>query len=417
MNIELFIARKITTNKRGNKNISQAIIKIAIIAIALSLSVMILSVAIITGFKQEIRNKVIGFGSHIVIQNHDTNSSYETSPIKKNQEFYKTITDIAGIKHIQAFAIKAGIIKTKNDLQGVVLKGVGSDFDWSFFEENIIEGKHFTVIEGEKTTDVIISKYISDLLKLNVGDNLFMYFIQDPPRLRKYKIVGIYNTGLEEFDKLYVFADISDIQKLNEWNKSDEDLVSGFEIIIDDFNNLENLTWEVREEIAYKFDNEGSKLMVNNIKELYPQIFDWLALTDMNVVVILIIMLTVATINMISGLLIIILEKTNMIGILKSVGASNFSIQKIFIYNGVFILGKGLFWGNIIGLSICFIQHFFHIIPLDAASYYVDTVPINVDFWYVLGLNIGTLLITSLIIILPSFIITKIEPIKAIRFN
>jgi len=417
MNTALFIARKITNNKENNKNISNSIISIAIIAIALSLSVMILSVAIITGFKKEIREKVIGFGSHIVIMNHDTNTSYETVPIKKNQDFYKNITEVQGIKHIQPFAIKAGIIKTNSQIQGVVLKGVGSDFDWSFFEKNIVEGRHFTVKDGEKTTEVIISKYISNLLKLNVEDDLVMYFIQNPPRFRKYKIVGIYDTGLEEFDKIYVLTDIADIQKLNDWTDSNEELVTGFEILIDDYNNLDQLTNEVRNRVALKFDENGNKLRVDNIKDANPQIFDWLALTDMNVWVILSIMLFVATINMVSGLLIIILERTNMIGILKALGSSNSGIQKIFIYNAIFIMGKGILWGNAIGLSISFIQYFFHIIPLNASSYYVDTVPINIQPLDILLLNVGTLIITTLILIIPSFIITKIEPIKAIRFN
>ncbi len=417
MNTALFIARKITNSKENKNNISNSIISIAIIAIALSLSVMILSVAIITGFKKEIREKVIGFGSHIVIMNHDTNSSYETVPIKKNQDFYKNITDIEGIKHIQPFAIKAGIIKTESQIQGVVLKGVGSDFDWSFFEKNIVEGRHFTVKDDKKTTEVIISRYISNLLKLNVEDDLVMYFIQNPPRFRKYKIVGIYDTGLEEFDKLYVLADIADIQKLNDWTESEEELVTGFEILIDDYNKLEELTSEVRNRVALKFDENGNKLRVDNIKDTNPQIFDWLALTDMNVWVILTIMLFVATINMVSGLLIIILERTNMIGVLKALGSSNSGIQKIFLYNAIFIMGKGILWGNAIGLSISLLQYYFEIIPLNAASYYVDTVPINIQPLDILLLNVGTLIITSLILIIPSFIITKIEPIKAIRFN
>ncbi len=417
MNTALFIARKITNSKENKNNISNSIISIAIIAIALSLSVMILSVAIITGFKKEIREKVIGFGSHILIMNHDTNSSYETIPIKKNQDFYKNITDIEGVKHIQVFGIKAGIIKTDTQIQGVVLKGIGSDFDWTFFEKNIIEGRHFVVNDEKKTNEVVISKYISNLLKLNVDDNLYMYFIQDPPRFRKYKIVGIYNTGLEEFDKLYVLSDIADIQKLNNWTESKEELVTGFEILIDDFKNLEQLSNDVRFKVAFKLEKDGSKLKVENIKERNPQIFDWLSLTDMNVWVILTIMLFVATINMVSGLLIIILEKTNMIGILKAIGSSNAEIQKIFIYNAIFIMGKGILWGNAIGLSISFIQYYFNIIPLNPTSYYVDTVPINIQPLQIILLNIGTLFITSLILIIPSFIVTKIEPIKAIRFN
>jgi len=417
LNIELFIAQRISKGSEKDKNLSQSIIRIAIIAIALSMCVMIVSVAIITGFQKEIREKVIGFGSHITIMNHDTNTSYETVPIKKNQPFYPSIENIDGIKHIQQFAIKAGIIKTKTDIQGVVLKGIASDFDWSFFEKNMIEGKIFTIDDSVKSNDVIVSKYQANLLKLNVGDDLFMYFIQDPPRLRKYTISGIYNSGLEDYDKLYVFADIKDIQKLNDWNIDNNDLISGFEIIIDDYSKLDEMTELVSDEVGIIFSEDGSKLKVENIKEKNPQIFDWLALTNTNVWVILILMTVVSAINMISGLLIIILERTNMIGILKSLGSSNWSIRKIFLYNAIYIMGKGLMWGNIIGLLICGAQYFFHLLPLDPSSYYVDTVPINLKLLHLLGLNAGTIILTVFVLILPSVIITKIDPVKAIRFN
>jgi len=417
LNLELFIAKKINSPQDSKNNISQSIIRIATIAIALSLAIMILAVSIITGFKKEITAKVIGFGSHITIMNHDTNTSYETVPIDKKQDFYPSITQLKGVKHIQVFAIKAGIIKTKTEIQGVVLKGVDKDFDWSFFEKNIIEGTHFNVNDTSKTKNILISNYQAKLLKLGVGDDVFIYFIQNPPRLRKYKIVGIYETGLQEYDEKFVLADINDIQKLNDWKLDNTELISGFEILIDDYDDLTEMTETVRDAVGYKFDDKGSKLKVENILQLNPQIFDWLNLTNMNVIVILVIMIFVSAINMVTGLLIIILERTNMIGILKSLGCSDWNIRKIFIYNASFIMAKGLFWGNLIGIFICLMQYFFKIIPLDPSSYYVNTVPINFSLWHLFLLNFGTLIITILVLLIPSYIITKIDPIKAINFN
>jgi len=417
LNIELFIAKKISKRAENKKNISQSIIKIATIAIALSLAIMIVAVSIITGFKKKITEKVIGFGSHITIMNHDTNTSYETIPIEKKQDFYPNITEIDGIKHIQVFAIKAGIIKTKNEIQGVVLKGVGEDFDWTFFEKNIIEGTHFECNDSSNNKNIMISNFQAKLLKLKVGDDAFIYFIQNPPRLRKYKIVGIYETGLQEYDEKFILADISDIQKLNDWKTDSTELISGFEILIDNYDELNKMSEIVRDEVGYKFAEDGSKLKVESILQSNPQIFDWLNLTNMNVIVILIIMIFVSAINMVTGLLIIILERTNMIGILKALGCSNWNIRKIFIYNASFIMAKGLFWGNLIGITICLLQYFFEIIPLDPSSYYVSSVPINLNILHIFLLNFGTLLITILVLLLPSIIITKIDPIKAINFN
>ncbi len=414
MNLEFFIAKRITYEKKTNNNFSYAIINIAVASIAIGLVIMILSVAILTGFKNQIQKKVTGFGSHILITNFDTNVSYETEPISKNQDFYVNSKKIKGIKNIQVFATKAGIIKTKTDIQGVVLKGIGSDYDWSFFKNNIVDGSVFTVKDNAKTNKVIISKYIADLLKLKVGDNLFMYFIQNPPRLRKFKISGIYHTSLDEFDKLFIIADIAHIQKLNNWQS---DQISGFEISIDDFEQINEMTDKVYDIAGYKINSDGSKMRVSNIIQEYPQIFDWLALTNVNVRVILILMLIVAGFNMISGLLIIILERTNMIGVLKALGATNWNIRKIFLYNAAFLITKGLLWGNAIGIVICLLQSYFGIIKLDPSSYHMSVVPINLKLMHLLLLNAGTLFATVLMLLVPSFIVTKISPIKAIRFN
>ena len=387
---------------------------ISVIGVALSLAVMIISVSVVTGFKYEITKKIVGFGSHIQILNFDSNESYETQPINKNQEFLTKLDSDPYIANLQVFATKAGIIKTRTEIQGVVLKGIGSDFDWTFFNNYIIKGSTFSVQDSVRTDNVLISKYIANILKLDVGDNFIMYFVQDPPRMRRFEVSGIYETSLEEFDRTFVLADIHHIQRLNDWN---DNQISGFEITVNDFKNLEELTYRVMNIVGYGFEEDGSRLKVINIIEKYPQIFDWLNLQDMNVLIILILMLVVAGINMVSGLLILILDRTNMIGILKALGTVNLSIRKIFLYQAGYLIIKGLFWGNLIGIVICLIQKHFEILKLDQTSYYLAAVPINLNIFHLLALNISTCIIILLIIIIPSLVISRISPAKAIRFN
>ena len=414
LNTELFIARRIFSDKTSKKGISQPIVTIAIIGIALGLAVMILSVAIVTGFKLEISNKVIGFGSHIQIINYDTNVSYETVPIDKNRTFYADLNNLKGIKHVQIFGTKAGIIKTKTDIQGVVLKGVGSDFDWSFFNKYLISGNSFQVIDSVKTDQILISKYLADILKLKTGDKVHTYFIQQPPRMRVFTVSGIYQTNLAEFDEQIALIDIAHIQSINGWSN---DQISGLELMIDDFAQLEEMNETVKDLVGFYFSPDGTKLRVQSIKEKYPQIFDWLNLTDMNVWIILIIITLVAGFNMVSGLLILILERTSMIGILKAIGTRNWSIRKIFLYQSAFLISKGLLWGNIIGLAICFLQAKFHIIKLDPANYYLEAVPINLKLWPIIALNAASLIITVIMLVIPSYIISRLSPEKTIRFN
>ncbi|MBN1182255.1 MAG: ABC transporter permease [Bacteroidales bacterium] len=414
MNTELFIASRLIKDKESKKNLSRRIVAIAIFGISLGLAVMIVSVAVLTGFKKEIRNKVIGFGSHIQILNFDSNTSYETTPVSKIQSFYPGLDSINGIKHIQVFAYKPGIIKTKTDIQGIVLKGIDKDFDWSFFEKNIVDGEKFDVNDSSTTNKVLISKYIATLLKLKVGDDFAMYFIQEPPRMRKFQIAGIYETSLEELDKLYLLVDIKHIQKLNGWNP---DQVSGFEVILDDYRYLDYMTHFVRSEIGSKLYKDGSMLKVVDIREKYHQIFDWLNLQNMNVKIILILMLFVAGGNMISGLLVLILERTNMIGILKALGGNNSYIRNIFLYQAGFLIIRGLLWGNALGITICLLQKKFSIIKLDQASYFLNEVPINLNIGHLLALNIGTLLCIILMLLLPSLIVGRISPVKTIRYN
>jgi len=414
LNTEFFIAKRLTFDKETKQSISRPIIKICIFGISLGLAVMIVSIAVVVGFKNEIRNKIIGFGSHIQIVNYDSNTSYETAPISKNHSFYPSLDSIDGIKHIQVFATKPGIIKTRQDIQGAIVKGVDSDFDWSFFNDNLIEGKSFTVNDSIKTNEVIISKFLSLSLKLNVGDKFIMFFIDNKPRPRSFTVSGIYETSLEEFDKQFILADIGHIKKLNSW-KNDE--ISGFEVLIDNFRDIDYMTFIVNNIIGNIFSKDGSTLRVINIKQKYPQIFDWLELIDKNVWIILGLMLVVAIFNMISGLLILILDRTNMIGILKAIGTENKSIKSIFFYQSAFLLIKALFWGNFIGLGICWLQYYFKILKLDQSSYFIDYVPISFNFIYIILLNFGTLAITMVILLLPAHIISNISPVRTIKFN
>ncbi len=407
MKFEIFVASRIL--KKGKANFSRPIVRLGIISVALGLSVMIISISIVTGFQQQVRDKVIGFGAHIQITGFETNTSYEAAPISIDQPFYTGLDTIKGVRHIQVFATKAGIIKTGDQIEGVILKGIGPDFDWSYFSDKIIEGRKLHLSDTTTSNEVLISKSLANRLKLKLGDPLRMYFIipgEIQPRGRKFKIVGIYETGLAEFDKLYVIGDINHIRKLNKWDHNE---VGGFEVLIDNFNQIDEMGEKVYRTIGYDLKSQ-------TIKDLYPQIFEWLSLHDMNVIILIALMVMVAGITMISTLLILILEKTNMIGTLKALGAKNKSIRQIFLINAVYIIGQGLIWGNVIALSLSMIQLRFGLFKLDQESYYVSEVPVNLNFWYYLATNAGTLIVCTLMLIIPTYIVTKISPVKAIRY-
>lgn len=409
MNLEYFISKNIIKGDSSSKKFTKPIIRISIIAIALSLTVMITAFSIVSGFQREIRNKVIGFGSHIQIASYDSQNTYEASPINKDQDFYPSLDTVKGINHIQIFATKAGIIKTKEEIYGVVVKGIGSDFDWTFFKKKLVEGSSFLVDAENTENNILLSQHIALKMKLGVGDKMFLYFIQQNGQLRPkdFIVKGIYQTGLEQFDNLYVIADIAHIQKRNGWDKKQ---VGGFEVLIDNYNDLDDLG-------DYVYKNIGPLLYSSTIKEQNPDIFNWLELQDLNVNVIIILMLIVAVINIISALLILILERTNMIGILKALGMTNWSVRKIFMYNAAHLIIKGLIFGNIIGVGICIIQQQFGLLTLPEESYYVSVVPIEISIQNILLLNLGTLTVCILMLLIPSYVITKISPVKAIRFD
>ena len=417
MNLDLYIARRIFSARENRNNLSHRIVNIALFGIVLGLVVLILSVAIVTGYKSEVGRKVIGFGSHLQIVNLDSNQSFETSPISQNQSFLNDLKSIDGIRHVQVFATKPGIIRTEDEIQGVVLKGIGPDFDWSFFQENKVEGEPFQVQDTIRSNKVWISKQMADLLKLKLGDDLYMFFIHASeaiPRQRKFQLTGIYKTSLEEFDRMFVLCDINHIRKLNNWGN---DEVSGFEILVNDFKQLQEQEKAVRNLLLRNTNPDEPVLQVISVKEKYRHIFDWLSLLDMNVWVILILMVLVAGFNMVSSLLVIILERAQMIGILKAMGARNWSIRKVFLYFSGLLILKALVIGNILGIGICLIQQYTHVLKLDPSSYYLEYVPINLTVWHVLLLNVGTVVITILMLLLPSYFITKVSPEKTIRFE
>jgi len=409
LNLEYFISKNIIKGDSRSKKFTKPIIRISIIAIALGLIVMIVALSIVSGFQREIRNKVIGFGSHIQITNYDSQNTYEASPISKNQDFYPELDTVDGIKHIQVFATKAGIIKTNEEIYGVVVKGIGSDFDWTFFNEKIIEGSSFVVDDSVSDNNILLSKHIADKMKLKIGDKMFLYFIQQNGQLRPkdFIVKGIYQTGLAQFDDLYVIANIAHIQKRNGWSSNQ---VGGFEVLIDRYKDLDRLG-------EFVYDNIGYELNSITIIDQNPDIFNWLSLQDYNVNVIIILMIIVAVINITSALLIIILERTNMIGILKALGMPNWNVRKIFLYNAVYLIIKGLIWGNIIGIALCIIQQQFGLMTLPEESYYISVVPIELNFFNIFLLNLGTLLVCVFMLLIPSYVITKISPIKAIRYD
>ena len=414
MSSEFFIAKRIYFNKEAEQGVSHPAIRIAVVSLALGLVIMILAIAIVVGFKKEVRNKVIGFGSHLQITNFNSNTLYENYPIGAGDEFLNDLCNHPNVSHIQSFITKPAIIKTEDDFQGVVLKGVDENFDWNFFSQNLIEGEVLSINGDSLSTQVMISKNIADKLHLKLNDSFISYFIQEPVRARKFTIKGIYQTNLSEYDELFVLGDIKQLRRLNDW---DPDLVSGLEILVKDYDKLDQTVEDIYFDLSVKTDRLGNPYYTRSIKQINPAIFAWLDVLDMNVVVILILMLLVAGFSMISGLLIIILERANMIGILKALGQSNTSIRKIFMYISGFLIIKGLFWGNIIALMIYFTQKHFGIFKLDSAIYYVSQVPVELSLWALILINAGTLIVTLLMLLGPSYLVARISPATTIRFE
>ncbi|TNJ43570.1 ABC transporter permease [Tamlana fucoidanivorans] len=411
MNYEFFIAKRIIGSKAYKSSISAPIIKIGIAAIAIGIVVMMVAIATGIGLQQKIRDKVVAFNGHVVITNYDSNNSLESIfPISKEQEFYPEFKTVEGVKHIQAVASKFGVIRTTTDFEGAYLKGVGADYDWDFFKEFLIAGR-LPDYTNKRNEDVLVSEYLANRLGFKVHDTFQMVFAKDDPEklpnIITYNIVGIYNSGFQDFDASYVIGDIRHLQRINRWENNQ---VGSFEVFIEDYDDLETKGKEI-------YQNTPSTLNTQTIEDKYYSIFEWIKIFDKNIYGIIGIMILIAGINMITALLVLILERTQMIGILKALGSNNWSIRKLFLYNASYLILLGLFWGNVLGLGILFVQKYLKLFQLDPSVYYVTEAPVYISFWYILCLNIGTLVLCVLMLLLPSYIVTKISPVKAIRFT
>jgi lipoprotein-releasing system permease protein len=400
-----FIARRLSSQKGSGS--ARLIIRIAIGSVALSTAVMILAVAIVKGYQFEIRSKIIGFSTHIQISQLDMNNSFETTPVYRDTIVEKAIANLNEVKHLQPFAIKAGIIKTKDEFAGIVLKGVDTTFDWSFLQHHIISGKAQIKGRQEDGNKLLVSQKLANKLNIKVGDNVLLYLAQQPPRVRKFAISGIYNTGLGELDEVYAFTQLEIVQKLNSWN---EHAISGYEVQLHTHNDIIKSAETLLSVMPYNLE-------VLTIKDLFPQLFDWLNLLDLNVWVIIILMIVVACINMITALLILIIERSNMIGLLKAMGARNQSISSIFINMASYLIVKGLLIGNIIGLVLAWSQYQFHWFTLSEEAYYLSSVPIQLHLADVVLINIGSAILCMLMLVLPSSFVSKIKPVRSIKFQ
>lgn len=414
MNYVLFIARRLHGYKGDAQGVSHPAIRIATAGVAVGLAVMLISICVVLGFKGEIRSKVVGFGSHIQVMNYESLYAMETKPIVVNDSLMKLLAEVPNVRHVQRFCLKTGMLKTDESFKGVQLRGVGPEFDSTFIKKHLVEGTLPAFSDRKASNEILISQQIADELHLSVGSKVFAYFFDNSVRARRFTVTGIYRTNLTEFDNALVFTDLYTCNKLNSWQS---DQCSGAEVQLNDFDRLDETSLQIINLVNRHTDAYGASYTSPTIKELYPQIFAWLGLLDTNVWVILILMIAVAGFTMVSGLLIIILERTNFIGIMKALGASNTAIRHIFLYFSVFVIGKGLLWGNIIGIGLVLAQRYFGLIHLDAATYYVDTVPVYIHVGYLVAINAATLVISTAVLILPSFLISRIRPATSIRFE
>ncbi|KAA5543458.1 ABC transporter permease [Adhaeribacter rhizoryzae] len=404
MNIARYISSKITDS--GTESFTASVTKIAIISIAIGLAIMIVSFSILEGFRNQIQSKIFSFAAHIQVSKYDTNNSFEGDPVS-SLAIEKDLKGIAEIQTKQPYAFKTAIAKGSDEVLGIIIKGVDKTYDLGPMRGNLVEGKTITFTDTAASNEIMVSRQIADKLRLHIGDKATFYFIQNPPRARRFTVTGIYKTGLEEFDQAYVIADLQHIRDLNRW---DDTLAGGYEIVLKDFAKIDTVANVI-------FDKMDYDLQLEKITDQYAQLFDWMKLLKKNVIIFLILIIFVATFNMISTVFIMILERTNMIGLLKALGATDPQIREIFFFKGLSLTLKGLFWGNVIALSFCYLQDRFKIIPLDPENYYMDTVPINWNFGVIVLLNAITLILTMLSIIIPTLMITRIKPVTAIKFD
>lgn len=410
----LFIARRIYQRNEGGKEVSKPAIRIAVAGIAIGLAVMIVSVAVAVGFKREIRNKVVGLTSDVVVTSLDDAQLYQTKPIVADDSLLNVLKTVNYVQHVQRYSTKTGMIMTSDNFQGMMLKGVAQEYDFTFLQEHLLEGEIPSFTDSVSSNQVLVSKTIADKLSLGVGDRLFTYYIEDNVRARRLTVAGVYQTNFSAYDDYFLITDLFTVNRLNKWLP---DQVGGIELDVSDYSQLSLVNDEVRENLFDTSDRYGQSYFSRSVEEANPQIFAWLNILDVNVWVILILMTGVAGFTMISGLLIIILDRTNMIGILKALGADNTSIRKIFLTFASFLIGKGMLWGNLIGVSLCLVQEVFHPVKLNPADYYVSTVPLDFNFEIYILLNVCTFLVSLFMLIGPSYLISRIHPARSIRFE
>ncbi len=411
MNFEYFLAKRIIASKSYKSSISAPIIKIGIAAIAIGVIVMLIAMATGKGLQFKIREKVVAFNGHVTIANYDNNSSQESvAPVSIDQDFYPEFSSVEGVSHIQAVAHKFGIIRTENDFEGVVLKGVDEEYNWDYMESFLVEGS-IPDVSTKYSNEIIISQYLANRLNFKVGESFQMLFAKEDvnklPFILKFDIVGIFNSGFQDLDKTYIIGDLEHIQRFNKWKK---DEVGHFEVFVDDYNDLDEIGRQI-------YQYTPSMMNAETVKQQYISIFEWIKIFDTNIYGIINIMIIVAGINMITALLVLILERTQMIGILKAIGSNNWTIRKVFLYNAAYLILKGLFWGNLIGIGILLLQHYFGLFPLDPNTYYVDQAPVYFDIPFIIAINIGTLILCLLMLLIPTILVSRIAPVNAMRFE
>lgn len=415
MNLPLFISRRIYSDNGAQQKVSRPAIRIATAGVAIGLAVMIVSVCIVFGFKHTIRDKVIGFGGHINVGNLMSIHTRQEKPIGMADSMMTAIKRLDGVKNVQRYTYKQGILKTDNDFLGVMFKGIAAEYDTTFIHNNLVSGSIPQFSDSKSSNKIVISQIMADQLKLKAGDRVFAYFIDNNDvRMRRFTVAGVYQTNLTQYDKAICLTDLYTAGRLNGWNA---DQVTGAEVTINDFNNIDAVEDLVVQNVNRKTDAYGETYSSETIQDANPQIFSWLNLLDLNVWIILALMLCVAGITMISGLLIIILERTNMIGVLKALGAKNKTIRRTFLWFAVFIIGKGMIIGNAIGLGLVILQHFTGLFKLDPTTYYVKTVPVEIDVLIILLLNVATLFISVFVLVAPSFLVSRIHPAKSMRYE
>lgn len=414
MNWKLFIARRIYRQQEGSRQVSRPAVRIATAGIAIGLAVMLVTVSVVLGFKQETRKKVVGLGADVLVTSIDVDESFQTTPVSVTDSMLRAWGSLEGVATVQRYSTKPGMIMTDNDFQGMVLKGVGQEYDKTFLQAHLLEGEIPAFTDTVSSNKVLISNAIAVKLGIGLGDKLYTYYIEDNIRARRLEVAGIYQTNFSMYDDMFLITDLYTVNRLNGWKGN---LVSGAELFMMSGFDSAPVCDAMREAVLPLKDEGGRSYLVRPIEEVHPQIFAWLDLLDLNVWVILVLMTGVAGFTMVSGLLIIILERTNMIGILKALGSNNLAIRKIFLSFSVFLIGKGMLWGNVIGLLLIGAQYYFRIVKLDPATYYVNAVPVVFDFWLFLLLNIGTLIVSMLMLVAPSYLVSRIHPAKSIRFE